>query len=81
MVQLQTKRSHTCSFARLQPTFPALSAIDTCGVERAGKAYKPEVLSSLRKAMEEKRAMKAVYIYSNYNLNEHKQSAVSWRFV
>jgi hypothetical protein len=31
--------------------------------------------------MEEKRAMKAVYIYSNYNLNEHKQSAVSWRFV
>ena len=24
---LQTKRSHTCSFARLQPTFPALSAI------------------------------------------------------
>jgi len=25
--------------------------------------------------MEEKRAMKAVYIYSNYNLNEHKQSA------
>ena len=52
----------------------------TCGVERAGKAYK-QVLTSLRKAMEEKRAMKAVYIYSNYNLNEHKQSAVSWRFV
>ena len=25
--------------------------------------------------MEEKRAMKAVYVYSNYNLNEHKQSA------
>ena len=46
----------------------------TCGVERAGKAYK-QVLTSLRKAMEEKRAMKAVYVYSNYNLNEHKQSA------
>eukprot|EP00966_Prymnesium_polylepis_P039421 914619-Prymnesium_polylepis.1 len=46
----------------------------TCGVERAGKAYK-QVLSSMRKAMDETRAMKAVYVYSNYNLSRHKQSA------
>jgi hypothetical protein len=46
----------------------------TCGVERAGKAYK-QVLSSLRKAMDETRAMKAVYVYSNYNLSRLKQSA------
>eukprot|EP00966_Prymnesium_polylepis_P153859 3552656-Prymnesium_polylepis.1 len=46
----------------------------TCGVERAGKAYK-QVLSSMRKAMHESRAMKAVYVYSNYNLRRHKQSA------
>ena len=46
----------------------------TCGVERAGKAYK-EVLTSLRKAMEETRAMKAVYVYANYGLLELKQKA------
>jgi len=46
----------------------------TCGVERAGKAYK-QVLSSLRKSMDETRAMKAICIYSNYNLRDHKQSA------
>ena len=46
----------------------------TCGVERAGKAYK-QVLTSLRQSMDETRAMKAVYVYSNYNLREHRQSA------
>ena len=46
----------------------------TCGVERARKAYK-QVLTLLRKALEETRAMKAVYVYSNYNLLELKQSA------
>ena len=46
----------------------------TCGVERAGKAYK-QVLSSLRKSMDETRAMKAIFVYSNYNLRDHKQSA------
>eukprot|EP00966_Prymnesium_polylepis_P158017 3652369-Prymnesium_polylepis.1 len=46
----------------------------TCGVERAGKAYK-QVLSSMRKAMDEERAMKSVFVFSNYNLREHKQSA------
>eukprot|EP00966_Prymnesium_polylepis_P142029 3279967-Prymnesium_polylepis.1 len=46
----------------------------TCGVERAGKAYK-QVLTSLRKSMDEERAMKAVYVYSNYNLRQHKQSS------
>ena len=46
----------------------------TCGVERAGKAYK-QILTSLRKAMDEARAMKAIYVYSNYNLRQHKQGA------
>ena len=46
----------------------------TCGVERAGKAYK-QVLTSMRKSMDETRAMKAIYVYSNYNLRQHKQSA------
>ena len=46
----------------------------TCGVERAGKAYK-QVLTSMRKSMDETRAMKAVYVYSNYNLRRLKQSA------
>eukprot|EP00966_Prymnesium_polylepis_P014182 327503-Prymnesium_polylepis.1 len=45
-----------------------------CGVERAGKAYK-QVLGPLRKSMDTVRAMKAIYVYSNYNLSEHKQSA------
>ena len=40
----------------------------TCGVERAGKAYK-EVLKSSRKSMDETRAMKAIFVYSNYNLH------------
>lgn len=46
----------------------------TCGVERAGKAYK-QVLTSMQKAMDEVRAMKAVFVYSNYNLRKHKHSA------
>ena len=46
----------------------------TCGVERAGKAYK-QVLTSLRKSMEEARAMKAVYVYANYGLLELKHKA------
>eukprot|EP00966_Prymnesium_polylepis_P080523 1865733-Prymnesium_polylepis.1 len=46
----------------------------TCGVERAGKAYK-QVLSSMRKAMDEERAMKSVFVFSNYNLRSHKQSS------
>jgi hypothetical protein len=46
----------------------------TCGVERAGKAYKM-VLGPLRKAMDPVRAMKAIFVFSNYNLSEHKQSA------
>mmetsp|Transcript_11277 Transcript_11277/g.24645 ORF Transcript_11277/g.24645 Transcript_11277/m.24645 type:complete len:87 (+) Transcript_11277:272-532(+) len=32
----------------------------TCGVERAGKAYK-QVLGPLRKSMDEKRAMKSIF--------------------
>ena len=42
----------------------------TCGVERAGKACKQR-----RKSMEEKRATKAAYVFSNYNLLNHKQTA------
>ena len=38
------------------------------------KAYK-QVLSSLQKSMDEMRAMKAIYVYSNHNLCEHIQSA------
>eukprot|EP00966_Prymnesium_polylepis_P334807 7390181-Prymnesium_polylepis.1 len=45
----------------------------TCGVERAGKAYK-QVLGPLRKAMDPIRASKAIFIYSNFNLSQHKQS-------
>eukprot|EP00966_Prymnesium_polylepis_P144029 3325357-Prymnesium_polylepis.1 len=46
----------------------------TCGVERAGKAYK-QVLGPLRKSMDETRASKAIFVFSNYNLRNHKQSA------
>eukprot|EP00966_Prymnesium_polylepis_P336783 7391746-Prymnesium_polylepis.1 len=46
----------------------------TCGVERAGKAYK-QVLGPLRKSMDPVRAMKAIFVFSNYNLSEHKQTA------
>ena len=46
----------------------------TCGVERAGKAYK-QVLTSLRKSMEEAPAMKVVYVYANYGLLELKHTA------
>eukprot|EP00966_Prymnesium_polylepis_P329251 7384985-Prymnesium_polylepis.1 len=46
----------------------------TCGVERAGKAYK-QVLSSQRKSMDEARAMKSIFVYSNHNLHELKHSA------
>ena len=33
------------------------------------------VRSSLQKSMDEMRAMKAIYVYSNHNLSEHIQSA------
>lgn len=46
----------------------------TCGVERAGKAYKL-VVSAMRKSMDESRASKSIFVFSNYNLREHKQSA------
>ena len=46
----------------------------TCGVERAGKAYK-QVLTALRKSMEEAPAMKVVYVYANYGLLELKHKA------
>ena len=39
----------------------------TCGVERAGKAYKL-VMTSHRKRMEPMRAAKAVFVLSNYGL-------------
>eukprot|EP00966_Prymnesium_polylepis_P215129 4982333-Prymnesium_polylepis.1 len=53
-----------------------ISAIvgQTCGVERAGKAYKM-VLGPMRKSLDEKRASKLIYTFSNYNLRNHKQSA------
>ena len=46
----------------------------TCGVERAGKAYK-QVLTQSRKRMDETRALKAIFVFLNYNLREHRQSA------
>jgi hypothetical protein len=42
--------------------------------ESSDKAYK-QVRSSLQKSMDEMRAMKAIYVYSNHNLCEHIQSA------
>ena len=44
----------------------------TCGVERAGKGY-GLVLGPLRKSMDPARAKKAIYVFENYGLLNHKQ--------
>ena len=68
------KRKRTCCSARQLQTFPASlgTRVGLSGRERL--TYK-QVLTSLRQSMDETRAMKAVYVYSNYNLREHRQSA------
>lgn len=54
------------SFCRMAADVSAIVA-HTCGVERAGKAY-DQVLTPMRKKTGRLRALKAAYVYLNYNL-------------